>query len=130
VLGDELVLMVLGLLDAVTLGRLAAVSKACFAFALHENLWRTLLLTEFEADWKFQHNWRVRLARHTTTLRSLSHTHKRLHNRLTCIMPTSKAAFIDIQLLLFVCSMFFHVIRLVCETSRNHHARYAGHVLG
>ena len=61
VLKDELVLAVLGLLDAVSLARLAVVSKACFAFSYHEDLWRAMLLTEFEADWKFHFHWRVRL---------------------------------------------------------------------
>lgn len=59
ILSDELVLGVLEHMEAADLARLAMVSRACFAFAFHDELWRAIVLTQMEGTWKFHQNWRV-----------------------------------------------------------------------
>jgi len=59
-LSDELLLEVLGLVDdGRTLGHLACASQAAYAFAVHDDLYRALVLTQLEGRWHFHHNWRV-----------------------------------------------------------------------
>ncbi|KAK3282466.1 hypothetical protein CYMTET_9801 [Cymbomonas tetramitiformis] len=57
-LNDEILMSVLGHLDAQSLGRLSTTSKACYIFACHDELWRALVLTEFMGNFHFFHSWR------------------------------------------------------------------------
>ncbi|GMH45627.1 hypothetical protein BSKO_13584 [Bryopsis sp. KO-2023] len=59
VLADELVLEILGLLDAKSLIRLSLVSKALYVFANYDESWRARVLEEFEGGFKFNESWRI-----------------------------------------------------------------------
>ncbi|XP_010519983.1 PREDICTED: F-box protein At5g06550 isoform X2 [Tarenaya hassleriana] len=58
ILSDELVLDILGLLDATHLGVLANVSKSFYIFANHEPLWRNLVLDELKGEFLFGGSWK------------------------------------------------------------------------
>lgn len=59
-LNDELLMQVLGMLPAETLGRLACTNRALYCFSNHEDLWRALTLEacELEGKWRYQHSWK------------------------------------------------------------------------
>ncbi|CAA7026818.1 unnamed protein product [Microthlaspi erraticum] len=57
-LTDELVVDILGLLDATSLGNLAAVNKSLYIFANHEPLWRNLVLDELKGEFLFAGSWK------------------------------------------------------------------------
>eukprot|EP00803_Ostreobium_quekettii_P005108 evm.model.scf_611.4 EVM.evm.TU.scf_611.4 scf_611:63945-73681(+) len=58
-LPDELLLQVLGELEALDLCRLATVSKALYCFAMHEEIWRQLVLQDLDGRFKFWSCWRT-----------------------------------------------------------------------
>ncbi|XP_050234411.1 arginine-specific demethylase JMJ22 [Mercurialis annua] len=58
-LTDELVLDILGLLDATQLGILATVSKSFYVFANHEPLWRNLVLDNLNGGFLFNGSWKL-----------------------------------------------------------------------
>ncbi|KAL5741992.1 hypothetical protein ACOSP7_028724 [Xanthoceras sorbifolium] len=58
VLSDELVLDVLGFLDATHLGVLATVSKSFYVFSNHEPLWRNLVLDNLNGEFLFNGSWK------------------------------------------------------------------------
>lgn len=58
VLSDELVLDILGLLDAPHLGVLATVSKSFYVFSNHEPLWRNLVLDNLKGEFLFNGLWK------------------------------------------------------------------------
>ncbi|XP_065855954.1 arginine-specific demethylase JMJ22 [Euphorbia lathyris] len=57
-LSDELVLDILGLLDATNLGILSTVSKSFYVFANHEFLWRNLVLDKLSDGFLFNGSWK------------------------------------------------------------------------
>lgn len=57
ILTDELVLDILGLLDATHLANLSAVSKSLYIFCTHEPLWRNLVLEKYGGDFLFDGSW-------------------------------------------------------------------------
>lgn len=57
-LTDELVIDVLGFLDATQLGVLATVSKSFYVFANHEPLWRNLALDNLKGEFMFNGSWK------------------------------------------------------------------------
>ncbi|CAN0879256.1 Arginine-specific demethylase JMJ22 [Linum grandiflorum] len=58
ILSDELVLDILGLLNASHLGNLSAVSKSFYVYANHDPLWRNLVLDELKGGFFFNGSWR------------------------------------------------------------------------
>ncbi|KGN59249.1 F-box protein At5g06550 [Cucumis sativus] len=58
ILTDELVLDVLGFLDATHLGVLACVSKSFYVFANHEPLWRNLVLDNVKGGFLYNKTWK------------------------------------------------------------------------
>ncbi|KAJ4705449.1 F-box protein, partial [Melia azedarach] len=58
ILSDELVLDVLGFLDATHLGILATVSKSFYIFANHEQLWRNIVLDNLNGEFLFNGSWK------------------------------------------------------------------------
>ncbi|XP_074353823.1 arginine-specific demethylase JMJ22 [Apium graveolens] len=67
-LTDELVLDILGLLDATHLANLSAVSKSFYIFCTHEPLWRNLVLEKFGGDFLFDGSWRFTYVKTCTPL--------------------------------------------------------------
>ncbi|GAB2295779.1 Arginine-specific demethylase jmj22 [Dionaea muscipula] len=59
ILNDELVLEILGLLDAARLGVLATVSRSLYVFCSHEPLWRNLVLETLGGGFLFTGSWRA-----------------------------------------------------------------------
>ncbi|CAM6082841.1 unnamed protein product [Calypogeia fissa] len=57
-LTDELLLDILGLLDAKDLGRLAVVSRAFYVVVHQDSLWRNLVLEEFKGNFSFTGRWK------------------------------------------------------------------------
>ncbi|GKU91088.1 hypothetical protein SLEP1_g5008 [Rubroshorea leprosula] len=57
-LTDELVLEILGLLDATHLGVLACVSKSFYVFSNHEPLWRNLVLDGLNGRFLYDGSWK------------------------------------------------------------------------
>mmetsp|Transcript_30325 Transcript_30325/g.76224 ORF Transcript_30325/g.76224 Transcript_30325/m.76224 type:complete len:512 (-) Transcript_30325:6-1541(-) len=55
---DPLLLTILMQLDAVDLCRLASVSKSMYVFSHTEDLWRNLVLDEFQGDFQFDRSWK------------------------------------------------------------------------
>ncbi|VVB13461.1 unnamed protein product [Arabis nemorensis] len=58
ILTDELVLDILGLLDATHLGVLSCVTKSFYVFANHEPLWRNLVLDKLKGEFLFTGSWK------------------------------------------------------------------------
>lgn len=58
ILSDELVLDILGLLDATDLGVLATVSKSFYVLANHEPLWRNLVLDSVKDGFLYNRTWK------------------------------------------------------------------------
>lgn len=58
IFSDEIILDILGLLDAKELGHLALVSKALYVFTNQEPLWRDLVLEQLKGTFTFQGSWR------------------------------------------------------------------------
>jgi len=57
-LSDELVLDMLGFLDASSLGVLAAVSKSFYVFTNHEPLWKNLVLEKLLSGFQYKGSWK------------------------------------------------------------------------
>ncbi|CAO2827158.1 unnamed protein product [Amaranthus hypochondriacus] len=57
-LSDELVLEILGLLDAKNLGILSTVSKSLYIFCTHEPVWRNLVLETLNGGFLYHGSWR------------------------------------------------------------------------
>ncbi|RDX97039.1 F-box protein, partial [Mucuna pruriens] len=57
-LSDELVLDILGFLDASCLGLLATVSKSFYVFTNHEPLWRNLVLDNLLGGFRYNGSWK------------------------------------------------------------------------
>ncbi|XVE96224.1 hypothetical protein REPUB_Repub02eG0203300 [Reevesia pubescens] len=58
ILSDELVLEILGLLEATQLGVLATVSKSFYVFTSHEPLWRNLVLDNLKGGFLYNGSWK------------------------------------------------------------------------
>jgi len=56
---DSLLLEVLGFCAKDELICLAIVSRPLYAFSVHDELWRTMTLSEFGGDWQYMWNWRT-----------------------------------------------------------------------
>lgn len=57
-LTDELLLDILGILEAKDLGRLSVVSKAFYVVVHQDSLWRNLVLDEFKGNFSFTGRWK------------------------------------------------------------------------
>lgn len=58
VLTDNILIDILGLLDAVSLARCATISRAMYVFCNYDELWKSLVLNEFaDASWEYEGTW-------------------------------------------------------------------------
>lgn len=62
VLSDQLLVEVLSYLPGEALFTLSAVSRALYAFSCYEDLWRTLVLSEYKGDFTYFFSWRSTFA--------------------------------------------------------------------
>lgn len=58
VLGDPMILEILGYASHTDHSTLSITSRVLYAFSTHEELWRTLTLSSYGFDWRYLWNWR------------------------------------------------------------------------
>src|SRR6266542_1090906 len=59
ILTDDLILEILGVLDAKDLLSLGLTSRVLYCFSTFDDLWKRLIIQKYNGDWCWQGNWRV-----------------------------------------------------------------------